>query len=352
MAKSVLVVDDSALIRKQLGSLLDRAGYDVGFAKNGKEAVEFVEEVDFDAITMDINMPVMDGLEAVKQIMHIKPTPIVMVSSLTQNEADITFEALDLGAVDYVAKPGTITLNLRKQEEEILSKIAMAVTLPKSRLHIKKTAHKKTKELLTPKEVQKPLPTKAQKLVLIGASTGGPGLIETIVTSLPVNYPYPVCVVQHMPENFTGVFAKRLNKNAKVEVMEAKAGETIKPATAIIAKGGWHLHFSKKLTGELIVKLSPNTVNHFFCPSVDEMFFSAAKIFNAKNILAVELTGIGDDGADGMLELRKNGANTIAESEETAVVYGMPKMAYERGGAVKKLPFPKIVDEILAYGGI
>lgn len=352
MAKSVLVVDDSALIRKQLGSLLDRAGYDVGFAKNGKEAVEFVEEVDFDAITMDINMPVMDGLEAVKQIMHIKPTPIVMVSSLTQNEADITFEALDLGAVDYVAKPGTITLNLRKQEEEILSKIAMAVTLPKSRLHIKKTAHRKTKELLSSKEEQKPLPTKAQKLVLIGASTGGPGLIETIVTSLPVNYPYPVCVVQHMPENFTGVFAKRLNKNAKVEVMEAKAGETIKPATAIIAKGGWHLHFSKKLTGELIVKLSPNTVNHFFCPSVDEMFFSAAKIFNAKNILAVELTGIGDDGADGMLELRKNGANTIAESEETAVVYGMPKMAYERGGAVKKLPFPKIVDEILAYGGI
>ena len=122
MAKAILVVDDSALIRKQLGNLLDRAGYDVGFAKNGLEAVEFVKEYDFDCITMDINMPVMDGLSAVKEIMKIKPTPSVMVSSLTQDEADITFEALDLGAVDYVPKPGTITLDIRRQEEEILQK--------------------------------------------------------------------------------------------------------------------------------------------------------------------------------------------------------------------------------------
>lgn len=304
MAKAILVVDDSALIRKQLGTLFDRAGYDVGFAKNGLEAVEFLDEFDFDAITMDINMPVMDGLEAVKQIMAKKPTPIVMVSSLTQDEADITFEALDLGAIDYVAKPGTITLDMRKQEDDILAKIAMAVSVPKSRLHIKKTAHKKAKELLKPKD-EKPLPTKGEKLVLIGASTGGPGLIESIVTSLPHNYPYPVCVVQHMPESFTGVFAKRLNKNAEIEVIEAKAGELVKPGRVVIAKGGWHLHFSKKITGELFVKLTPNTMKHFFCPSVDEMFFSASKVFSAKNILAVELTGIGDDGADGMVELRK-----------------------------------------------
>ena len=227
MPKAILVVDDSALIRKQLGTLFDRAGYDVGFAKNGKEAVEFVQEVDFDVITMDINMPVMDGLEAVKQIMHIKPTPIVMVSSLTQDEADITFEALDLGAVDYVAKPGTITLDLRRQEDDILSKIAMAVSIPKSRLHIKKSAHKRAKALLAPKEDTPKLPSKASNLVLIGASTGGPGLIETIATSLPQNYPHPVCVVQHMPDNFTSVFAKRLNKNSLVEVKEAKAGNIL-----------------------------------------------------------------------------------------------------------------------------
>ena len=350
MAKAILVVDDSALIRKQLGNLFDKAGYDVGFAKNGQEAIEFVQEVDFDAITMDINMPVMDGLEAVEQIMRIKPTPIVMVSSLTQDEADITFEALELGAIDYVAKPGTITLNLRKQEDDILAKIAMAVNVTKSRLLIKKTAHKKVKELLTPKEEMEHLPLKANKLVLVGASTGGPGLIETILTSLPASYPYPVCVVQHMPESFTAVFAKRLDKNSKIEVIEAKAGELVKPARAIIAKGGWHLHFAKKITGELFVKLSPNTKKHFFCPSVDEMFFSASKVFDAKNILAVELTGIGDDGADGMVELKNKGAYTLGESEESAVVYGMPKVAYERGGVVKHLPFDKIVDEILKFG--
>lgn len=148
MAKAILVVDDSALIRKQLGNLLDRAGYDVGFAKNGLEAVEFVKEFDFDCITMDINMPVMDGLSAVKEIMKIKPTPIVMVSSLTQDEADITFEALDLGAVDYVPKPGTLALDLRRQEEEILQKIANAIAIPKNRLQIKKSAIKRKKELL------------------------------------------------------------------------------------------------------------------------------------------------------------------------------------------------------------
>jgi len=349
MNKSILVVDDSALIRKQLGNLFDRNGYDVGFAKNGLDAVEFVKEFDFDCITMDINMPIMDGLTAVKEIMKIKPTPIVMVSSLTQDEADITFEALELGAVDYVSKPGTITLNLREQEQDILTKIAMAISIPKSRLQIKKQAHKKTKQLLKPKE-KITLPSKSEKLVLIGASTGGPGLIEKILTSLPADYPYGVCVVQHMPDNFTSVFAKRLNKNSQIEVIEAKAGEIISPAKAIIAKGGFHLHFIKKLTGELAVKLAPNKANRFFCPSVDEMFFSASKVFNPKNILAVELTGIGDDGADGMVELRKKGAYTLGESEESAVVYGMPKMAYERGGVVKQLPFEKIVDEILAYG--
>jgi len=347
MAKAILVVDDSALIRKQLGNLFDRNGYDVGFAKNGLEAIEFIKEYDFDAITMDINMPVMDGLSAVKEIMKIKPTPIVMVSSLTQDEADITFEALELGAVDYVAKPGTLSLDLKRQEADILSKISTAVTIPKSRLHIKKMAHKKTKTLLS---TPKTLPTKTEKLVLIGASTGGPGLIETILTSLPADYPYPVCVVQHMPESFTSVFAKRLDKNSAISVIEAKAGEIIKPGMAVIAKGGWHLHFAKKLTGELFIKLVPNTMNHFFCPSVDEMFFSASKVFNPKNILAVELTGIGDDGADGMVELRKKGAYTLGESEESAVVYGMPKMAYERGGVVKQLPFEKIVNEILEYG--
>jgi len=348
VAKKVLIVDDSALIRKQLGDLLDKAGYDIGFAKNGKEAVEFASAVDFDVITMDINMPVMDGISALKEIMRINPTPIVMVSSLTQDEADITFEALNLGAVDYVAKLGTITLNVKEQEREILEKIKVASNIPKNKLLIRRHSAKKKVELLKSKDA-KPISTKFNKIVLIGASTGGPSLIEEILSSLPVNYPYPVCVVQHMPEGFTANFAKRLDKVSQIEVVEAKSGELLTPAKAIIGKGGRHMHFAKKASGAIVVKLVPNIMKKFFTPSVDEMFFSIMKVFDSKNILAIELTGIGDDGAQGMVELKKRGAYTIAESEETAVVYGMPKEAFLRGGAVKKLPFPEILQEILKY---
>jgi len=348
MAKKVLIVDDSALIRKQLGELLDKAGYDIGFAKNGKDAVEFASSVDFDCITMDINMPVMDGLSAVKEIMRINPTPIIMISSLTQNEADITFEALEAGAIDYVPKPGTITLNVEETKKEILQKVKIACNMPKNRLLLRKTATKK-KLSLSKKKITKP--TTFSNIVLIGASTGGPRLIEAITTSLPADYPHPVCVVQHMPETFTATFAKRLNSISDIEVVEASNNLEIKPSTVYIGKGGKHMHFTKKADGKYYIKLVNNTMNRFFVPSVDEMFFSAAKVFDAKKILAVELTGIGDDGADGMVELRKKGAYTIAESEETAVVYGMPKEAYERGGAVKKLAFNKILKEILNYKG-
>ena len=352
MAKKVLVVDDSALIRRQLGNLLDEAGYDIGFAKNGLEAVEFANEVDFDCITMDINMPVMDGLTAVKEIMKTNPTPIIMISSLTKDDADITLEALDAGAIDYIPKPGTISLNIEDTKKEILEKVKYACSIPKNRLKIRKLAVSKKKEVETKKIKAKPKINEIpKKLVLIGASTGGPGLIEEILTTLPADYPYPVLVVQHMPENFTGKFAARIDKNAEIEVVEAKAGDLIVPGKAIIGKGGWHLHISKKASGAYAVKLAPNTAKRFFVPSVDELFFSAAKVFDAKNIMAVLLTGIGDDGADGMVELRKKGAYTIAEDESTATVYGMPKEAFVRGGAVKKLPFPEIVKEILAYGG-
>ena len=349
MAKKILIVDDSALIRRQLGELLDNTGFDIGFAKNGLEAVEFANEVDFDCITMDINMPVMDGLTAVKEIMRTNPTPIIMVSSLTKDDADITLEALDAGAIDYIPKPGTISLNIEETKQEILEKVQYACSIPKNRLRIRKLAVAKKKEVAV-KKVKPKTNEIPKKLVLVGASTGGPGLIEEILTSLPIDYPYPVLVVQHMPENFTGKFASRINKNAAIEVLEAKAGDLIVPGKGIIGKGGWHLHLSKKASGAYAVKLVPNTAKRFFVPSVDELFLSASKVFNPKNIMAVLLTGIGDDGADGMVELRKKGAYTIAESEETATVYGMPKEAWNRGGAIKKLPFPEIVKEIVEYG--
>jgi len=196
----------------------------------------------------------------------------------------------------------------------------------------------------TPKIIEK-----AEKYVLIGSSTGGPGLIETIAKSLPEDYPYPVCVVQHIPANFTAKFAARLNTVSRLNVVESDNTQPVVKGYFIIAKGGWHLHFRKK--DEIVYcKHSPNAKNRFFVPSIDEMFFSALEVMDPKNILAVVLTGIGDDGADGLVVLREAGAYTIAESEKTAAVYGMPKAAKERGGACKVLDFPDIVKEIIEYG--
>lgn len=350
MAKKILVVDDSALIRKQLGDLLDKAGYDIGFAKNGQEAVEFVQEVDFDVITMDINMPIMDGLAAVRQIMMMKPTPIIMVSSLTTEDADITLESLEAGAVDFIPKPGTITLRVEESEAEILNKIKYACRIPKNRLHIRKKATSKKSGLLN-RPTQKATVDEnlhSSGIVLVGSSTGGPRLIEEIADSLPYDYPYPVCVVQHMPDNFTESFAKRLDQKASLKVIEAKNHDVIAAGGIYIGQGGRHFTFSKKASGTITVKQMPKN-NDYFTPSVNQMFFSAAKVLKGMKIMAVELTGIGDDGADGMVELRNIGAYTLAESEDTAVVYGMPKEAFERGGAMKKLPFPKILDEILKF---
>ncbi len=353
MGKSILIVDDSALIRRQLGDTLDKAGYDIGFANNGQEAVDFVREFDFDAITMDINMPVMDGLTAVKQIMAIKPTPILMVSSLTSEDADVTFEALDAGALDFILKPGTITLKIEESEQEILDKVKAVSSIPRNRLLIKK--HATTRRLDLSKKNTESTSCSASAsneapkgVVLIAASTGGPGLIEQITASLPASYPYPVVVVQHMPENFTGGFAKRLNNTSYLNVTESKPGQAVCKGQVFIAKGGFHLLFSKKASGAVMLKHIDKN-RRFFTPSADELFLSGAKVFDATKVMAVELTGIGDDGAEGMLELRQRGAYTIAEDETTAVVYGMPKSCWENGGAMKKMPFPKIVDEILNF---
>jgi two-component system chemotaxis response regulator CheB len=352
MAKAILVVDDSALIRKQLGGVLDKAGYDVGFANNGVDAIEFVKNFDFDAITMDINMPIMDGLTAVKEIMRIKPTPILMVSSLTTDDADITFDCLDAGAVDFILKPGTITLRVEESEVEILSKVKATLSIPKNSLRIKKQANIKKislgKQVKVSKEELLQREAPVEHIVLVGSSTGGPNLIEQIVSRLPDNYPFPVMIVQHMPDNFTAGFAKRLNNYTNLEVIESKNGQVIKNGQVVIANGGNHLTIAKKSSGTYIMRHKEKN-ERFFTPSVDELFLSAAKYMDSSKILAIELTGIGDDGAEGMLELRGKGAYTLAEDETTAVVYGMPKSCWENGGAMKKLPFPIILNEIINF---
>ena len=350
MAKKVLIVDDSALVRKQLSEIISTLDFEITVAKNGQEAVDKATAEQFNVITMDINMPVMDGLEAVKQIMSKQPTAILMVSSLTTEDASITMDALDLGAVDYIAKPGTMNVGKKKNSEEILQKLKSLSRISARRLK-RPRARPATRERRRAEPTQRTeLPTLSStditKVVLIGSSTGGPGLIEQICSSLPADYKYPVCIVQHMPEQFTKAFAGRLDRASVLPVHESAHNMELLPGNIYVARGGVHMNFAKKVSGKIVIREDKNKGENFFQPSANDMMRGALEVFDAKNLIGVILTGIGDDGADAMVELKSQGAYTLGESEESATVYGMPKEAYDRGGVSEQLDFKNILKKI------
>ena len=344
--KRILIADDSALVRKQITEIVAELGFEVDTARNGAEAVEKATATQYDVITMDINMPIMDGLTAVRKIMEVRPTPILMISSLTTESAQITMEALDAGAVDYISKPGTMNVGRNENAEDIVQKVKSLSRIPPRRL---KTMTRRSVVRERPVSVREAARKENKstadvtKILLIGASTGGPGLLEQICAALPSSFGYAVCIVQHMPEQFTAAFATRLDKNSALPVIEAKDHMEVYPGNIYLARGGVHMHFAKKVTGRIVIREEKNKGSRFFQPSVDEMFMSALNVFSGDQIVGVLLTGIGDDGANGMVAIKQAGGFTIGESEETATVYGMPKEAYDRGGVSQQLPFPKIV---------
>ncbi len=352
MSKKVLIVDDSALVRKQLKGLIEHLGFEIDVAKNGKMAVEMAVETDYDVITMDINMPVMDGISAVKEIMQKNPTAILMVSSLTSENASVTIEAMEHGAIDFILKPGTMNVGVKESGDEIIQKVKSLSRIPRRRLKAPTQISEKRRERRMAKEEEEAAyvnPHKLDKVVLIGVSTGGPGLIEKIAASLPRDYPQPICIVQHMPEQFTHAFAQRLARVSDLPVHESSNNDEVLPGHIYLARGGTHMHFRKKASGKVVTFDGNEKNDRFFQPSVDEMFESALKVFPANKIFAVLLTGIGDDGAEGMVEIKKAGGYTIAESEASCTVYGMPKEAYERGGASEVLDFADILHKILRF---
>ncbi|MDB2562693.1 chemotaxis-specific protein-glutamate methyltransferase CheB [Sulfurimonas sp.] len=347
MAKKVLIVDDSALVRKQLTEIISTLEFEIEIAKNGQEAVDKALQTQYDVITMDINMPVMDGIEAVKQIMQAKPTAILMISSLTTEDASITMDALDLGAIDYIAKPGTMNVGKRENREDIIEKVKSLSRIPSRRL--KRRAGKppvRERKRAEAVEVNEASSLDISKVVLIGSSTGGPGLIEQICAAIPVNYKYPVCVVQHMPEQFTSAFAQRLNRASAVNVYESSQNMELQPGSIYLARGGVHMNFAKKVSGKVVIREDKNKGDNFFQPSANDMMHSAVETFGAENLIGVILTGIGDDGADAMVRIKSEGGYTLAESEESATVYGMPKEAYDRGGVMEQLDFNQILKKI------
>lgn len=344
----VLIADDSALMRREIKKILenDSAIEVVAAAKNGKEALELARELKPDVIALDINMPVMDGLTALQHIMMESGTPVVMISSLTQEGANITYKALELGAVDFIGKPsGAISLDIDKLSAEICSKIKTAAKANTNVLGLKR---RKSFTETPQKQSTRFRNTKGNdKIVVIGESTGGPNAIMDIIPIFPADLGAPVVIVQHMPGTFTPSFAKRLDKHCAFDFKEAEDGDILQPNKGFLAPGGFQTVIYRNSDGIAAIKLSKEPADAIYKPSVDITMKSVLKTYGGKNIVAVILTGMGSDGADAMVEIRKAGGRTIAESEESCVVFGMPRETIKRGGAEFILPSHEIGEKIV-----
>jgi two-component system chemotaxis response regulator CheB len=340
----VLIVDDSAFMRNTLTSMMseDPEIKVIGIARNGVEAVEKVALLKPDIVTMDIEMPKMNGIEALKLIMSTNPVPVLMVSSLTTEDAKITLEALEIGAVDFISKNlSDLSVNIVKIRALLIEKIK---SIGKRGLPIFKKRY-------SPKKLEMPggndyTSHRKINIVAIGSSTGGPRALQNIITSLPKDFPVPILIAQHMPPVFTGPFAERLNQISAVEVKEAEHGEPIKKGVVYIAPGKGHMSVVRKRITETTISITENRKEYIYKPSVDELMLSVVEYFPG-HVLGVILTGLGCDGLQGMKKIKDSGGRTIAESEATCVVYGMPKAVVESGLADKIVPIDEIAGEII-----
>ena len=382
----VLIADDSAFMRKVLSDLFNgQSDFQVaGTAVNGKDTIEKVKKLKPDLLTLDVQMPVMDGLEALAIIMDECPLPVVMVSSMTQAGADATIRALALGAVDFVSKAGGPISKIEPIQNELLEKCREAATAHVSKI---RTSLADSKPLIfTPKIEKEPdppairkieikrktglilgqkptitkIPTAApakptpistsnslsnKKLVAIGTSTGGPQALQTVITRLPANLPCGVVVVQHMPAGFTKSLAVRLDSISEIAVKEAENDEIIKPGQVYIAPGNFHLRVVPAAGGERKIALSQEERVGNHRPAVNVMFDSVASI--GKNLVSVIMTGMGSDGCEGMKKIKANGGYSIAQDESSCVVYGMPKAVVDAGLADEIQPLTKIAEAIV-----
>ncbi|SDE97427.1 chemotaxis-specific protein-glutamate methyltransferase CheB [Rhodospira trueperi] len=350
----VLVIEDSALMRRELRKILGKIpDAEVQTARNGADGLEEIEKFDPDVVTLDINMPVMDGLTCLSHIMTRFPRPVVMVSSLTEKGALATFEALEMGAVDYIPKPdGTVSLNAQVMERELIAKIHAAMRSRPARNRAPSALMRRTATTLTRRRsapATRPAPTvarqRAEGLILIGSSTGGPSVVEDIIRSLPLDLPWPIVVAQHMPPQFTNTYARRMNDVCDLTVIEVDRPRAVEPGTVYIGRGGSDVVLTRR-AGRLTVLSMPPDASVPWHPSVDRMVDTALEHVDPANMVGVLLTGMGDDGARAMTDLKGRGGRTIAESEETAIVYGMPAELVAQGGATEVLPNPRIARRV------
>lgn len=348
MPLKLLIVDDAALMRKHLGRVFQAAGdFEISFARNGKEALAQIEQLQPDVVTLDINMPEMDGLTCLSHIMTESPRPVVMVSSLTAPGAEATFEALELGAVDFIPKPdGTVSLHIDKIEAELVAKVRSAVKARFRSRNLTERIRRQREALVkaAPPAVPVNVPP-ADGLVLIGVSTGGPGALDLVLPALPADFPWPVLVCQHMPASFTGVLARRMDEACRIRVRELVSPTALHGGCVWLGRGDADLLVVRR-SGTLTGIPAPSSPNHVWHPSVDRMVRSALEQTPPRAIVGVLLTGMGDDGAQAMAELHSMGGRTIAEAEETAVVWGMPRELVNRRGADVVLPIDQVAAQL------
>lgn len=383
---SVVIADDSAVMRSLIRQVIDADPHMrvVAEATNGEEACRAVSEHEPDVVTMDVEMPVMNGLEALERIMAVKPVPVVMLSSLTQADAPVTIEALELGAVDYLGKPNGSPSKIRMQAARIRQVVRGAASARVFKRRRRGNAghsleHDST-EARAARDGARPSarpasaapssarsvagggdsarPTAsasggdapvADRLVLIGMSTGGPRTIMDVLPQLPADLNAAVVLVQHMPRHFTGAFAARMNAQAALHVREASGGEVLRIGEAWLAPGSRHLTFARRPSG-VTLQVGDEPAGTVHTPSVDISMFSALKVFRNR-LTGVVLTGMGADGAEAMPKVRDMGGKTIAEDESTCVVFGMPQQVIRAGGADQVLPAPRIAEAIVDIVG-
>ena len=315
----------------------------VGYGDDPLIAREQIKALDPDVVTLDVEMPRMDGITFLEKLMRLRPMPVIMISALTEANADVTLRALELGAIDCIAKPVAFEGgDLQRFSSEIVEKIRLGAAL-KHRLATRPNSPQK--HSVTPSATTHSGRQGEKYVVCIGASTGGIEAVKQILIQLPPACP-PVLIVQHLPEIFTGAFAKRMDKLCAIRVKEAQANDILSPGHAYVAPGHSHMTFSQSERG-LVIRLDHKAPINRHRPSVDALFHSAAAVVGPRGI-GVLLTGMGRDGADGLLAMRKAGAFTIAQDEQSSAIFGMPRTAIEAGGAMKVLPLRNIAAQILS----
>jgi len=335
----VLVVDDSAFVRKVVKQILSRSPFIevVGTAHDGEEALEMVEQLNPDVVTLDLIMPHMDGVEFLRKQMARRPVPVVIVS-IASDISEMALAALDAGAVDFIHKPTALaTEKVYEIGDELIEKVKVAANVPLKFL---------------PPPPSPPAPVAAFShsglvdIVVLGISTGGPQALNFLIPQFPAELPVPVAMVLHMPVGFTELFARRLDDLSPLKVIEAKEGDIVRPGVVLLAPAGLHMTFRRQADGTVVTHLDTRPIDMLHRPAVDVLFQSAAEVYGDR-VLGVVMTGMGSDGKEGAAWIKSHGGTIYTEAEESCVVYGMPRSVDEAGLSDKSVPLTQMAQAIL-----